>query len=250
MFDRELAFAHEVADRAAEIAMRSFLGEFEVRVKADSTPVTDADLAVEAMFREEVATRFPGDVVVGEEHGADEGERQWVIDPIDGTRNFSDGVPIWATLIALHVNGRGVMGLVNAPAIGERYHAVRGEGAVWNGRTARVSSRGLAEAFLAYSSVGDWVDGPRRHAFLRLLRATRRSRGLGDFWGHALVARGAVDVMAEPELAVWDWAALKVIVEEAGGRMTTFEGEEVSHGSSVLTTNGVVHDEVLRRLAG
>ena len=236
MFDRELAFAHEVADRAAEIAMGFFLGEFSVRMKPDASPVTEADLAVEAMFREEVARTFPGDVVTGEEQGRAEGEREWVLDPIDGTKNFADGVPVWATLIALHVEGRGVLGVGSSPALGERYQAVRSE-------------RALPDAFFVFSSVEDWL-GPRREEFEGIVRDTRRSRGFGDFWGHMLVARGAADIMAEQELSVWDWAAPKVIVEEAGGRVTTYEGDEVGHGTSVLTTNGVVHDEVVKRLSG
>ncbi len=251
MLEAELAFANEAADRADEIAMSFFLGEFQVRQKADSSPVTEADLAVEAMFRQMVADRFPGDAVIGEEGGADgTSERVWVIDPIDGTKNFSDGVPLWATLLALQVDGRGVLGLISSPAMGERYEAVQGGGARWNGRALRVSRRGLSDAFLVYSSVDEWLSGSRREAFLGLLRDTRRNRGFGDFWGHMLVARGAADVMAEPQLAIWDWAGLQVIVEEAGGRVTTFEGEAPFDGSSVLTTNAVVHDEVVRRLSG
>jgi histidinol-phosphatase len=251
VFERELAFAHEVADRAAEIAMSFYLGEFEVRHKADHSPVTEADLRVEAMFREAVAERFGGDVVIGEEGGREgDGERAWIVDPIDGTRNFADGVPVWATLIALQVEGRGALGLISSPALGERYEAVRGEGARWNGRPMRVSQRaGLVDAFLVYSSVEEWLGGSRREAFLRLLREVRRSRGFGDFWGHMLVARGAADAMIEPELALWDWAALQVIVEEAGGRVTTFEGNEPRDGGSILTTNGGVHDEMVERLS-
>ena len=248
MFEAELAFANDAADRATEIAMSFFLGEFEVRQKPDRSPVTEADLAVEAMFRELVADRFPDDGVIGEEGDHVDGERVWVIDPIDGTKNFSDGVPLWATLIALQVESRGVLGVVDAPAVGERYEAVRGQGAVWNGKPIRVGSRSLEDAFFVYSSADEWMFGPRRGAFETLLRQTRRNRGFGDFWGHALVARGAADIMAEPELRIWDWAALEVIVREAGGRMTTFEGDELFDGCSTLTTNGVVHDEILRRL--
>ncbi|MBI3647946.1 MAG: histidinol-phosphatase [Actinobacteria bacterium] len=250
MLERELAFANEVADRAAEIAMSLFMGEFEVRIKPDASPVTEADLAIEEMFRERVAERFPRDAVIGEEGGAGrDAERVWVIDPIDGTKNFSDGVPLWATLLALRVEGRGVLGLIGAPATGDRYEAVRGEGARLNGRPIRVSARGeLADAFIVFSSVDGWLEGPRREAFEGLLRETRRNRGFGDYFGHMLVARGAADVMAEGGLAIWDWAAPQVIVEEAGGRVTTFEGAQLSHGSSVLTTNGLLHDELVRRL--
>jgi histidinol-phosphatase len=250
VFERELAFAHEVADRAAEIAMSYFLGEFEVRQKPDLSPVTQADLEVETAVREMIADRFPADAVTGEEHGEGAGDRVWIVDPIDGTKNFADGVPIWATLLALQVDGRSVIGLASAPAMGERYEAVRGGGARWNGITLRVSDRKLQDSLLVFSSVDDWIEGPRRDIFVALLQDTRRSRGFGDFWGHMLVARGAADLMMEPALRIWDWASIKVIVEEAGGQVTTFDGEEPSDGSSILTTNGVSHDELVRRLSG
>ena len=249
MLERELSFAHDVADRAAEIAMSYFLGEFEVRTKPDLSPVTQADLEVETAIREMIADRFPADAVTGEEHGGGAGDRTWVVDPIDGTKNFADGVPIWATLIALQVEGRSELGVIAAPALGERYEAVRGGGARWNGRDLRVSERKLEDAFMVYSSVDDWVGGPRHEAFMALVRGSRRTRGFGDFWGHMLVARGAADFMVEPALRVWDWAPITVIVEEAGGRVTTFDGEAPSDGSSILTSNAVVHDDVVRHLS-
>jgi histidinol-phosphatase len=251
MLEAELRFALDTADRAAAIAMSFFLGGFEVHEKPDLSPVTEADLAIEAMFREAVTERFPDDAVLGEEGGGRETKgRVWVIDPIDGTRNFVDGVPLWATLIALRIGGEGTLGVVSAPAIGERYEALRGGGARCNGRAIHV--RGcdrIEDAFFLYSSLDEWLDRPHADAFTALVREARRSRGFGDFWGHTLVARGAADMMAEPELAVWDWAALEVIVREAGGRMTTFAGKTPSGTCSVLTTNGTLHDEVLRRLA-
>ncbi|HYY08354.1 MAG TPA: inositol monophosphatase family protein, partial [Actinomycetota bacterium] len=188
--------------------------------------------------------------VTGEEHGEGSGDRVWIVDPIDGTKNFADGVPIWATLLALQVDGRTELGLASAPAMSERYEAVRGEGARWNGREIRVSERPLAQAFLLFSTVDDWLGGAREEAFRALVRDTRRNRGFGEFWGHLLVARGAAEVMIEPQLRIWDWAAIAAIVEEAGGRVTTFEGGPPWDGSSVLTTNGAVHDEVVRRLSG
>jgi histidinol-phosphatase len=249
MFEEEFSFANKLADRAADIAMRYFRGRFDVRIKPDMTPVTEADLAVEEMFRREVSVAFPSDVVVGEEHGIEDGERRWVIDPIDGTKNFTDGVPIWGTLIALHVEGRGALGIASAPALGERYAAVHRGGATCNGEPISVATRPLAGSFFIYSSAESWLD-KRRPAFEALLRGTRRNRGFGDFWGHMLVARGAADIMAEPELRIWDWAAVQVIVEEAGGRMTTFEGGPLSDGSSALTTSAAIHDEVVELLSG
>jgi histidinol-phosphatase len=250
MLERELAFAHEVVDRAAEIALSYFLGEFEVRQKPDLSPVTQADEEVETAIREMIADRFPEDAVTGEEHGEGAGDRVWIVDPIDGTKNFADGVPIWATLLALQVDGRSELGLINAPALGERYEAVRGAGARWNDRDLRVSDRKLEDAFMVFSSVDDWVERDRHEAFMGLVRTSRRTRGFGDFWGHMLVARGAADFMVEPALRVWDWAAITVIVEESGGRVTTFDGEPPSDGSSILTSNGVLHDEVVGRLTG
>jgi histidinol-phosphatase len=249
VFEEELAFAEAAADRASEIAMSFFLGSFEVREKPDHSPVTEADLAVEAAFREMVAERFPDDAVVGEEQGrTGSADREWVVDPIDGTKNFADGVPVWATLLALQVAGRSVVGVAAAPALHERFTALEGGGAFWNGSRIRVSDRSLDRAFFLYSSVDEWIFGERRKAFEGLLRDTRRNRGFGDFWGHMLVARGVADVMVEPELNLWDWAAPEIIVREAGGRMTTFEGTELVHGCSALTTNARVHDEVVRRL--
>ncbi len=249
MFEQELSFANDLADRAAEISMSYFLGEFEVTQKLDLSPVTQADLEVEIALREMIAERFPADAVTGEEQGEGAGDRVWIVDPIDGTRNFADGVPIWATLLALQVDGTSVLGIASAPAMGERYEAVRGGGARWNGRELRASERKLDDAFMVFSSVGDWIGGPREQTFLDLLRDTRRSRGFGDFWGHMLVARGAADLMMEPSLRIWDWACITVIVEEAGGRVTTFEGEDPSDGSSILTTNPIVHEEAVRRLS-
>jgi histidinol-phosphatase len=250
VFEQELAFAHELADRAAEISMSYFLGEFEVRQKPDLSPVTQADLEVETAIREMIAARFPDDGVVGEEHGVGSGDRIWVVDPIDGTKNFADGVPIWATLLALQVDGRSVLGMASAPALGERYEATHGGGARWNGRDLRVSKRALDDAFMVFSSVDDWLGTAREPAFQSLLSASRRSRGFGDFWGHMLVARGAADFMMEPALRVWDWASVVIIVEEAGGKVTTFDGDPPSDGSSILTANPVVHEDVLRSLGG
>ena len=247
MFEQELKFANQVADRAGEIAMSYFLGEFEVRQKPDLSPVTQADLEVETTVREMIASRFPSDAVTGEEHGEGEGDRVWIVDPIDGTRNFADGVPIWATLLALQVDGEEVLGLANAPALAERYEAIRGGGARWNGRELRASRRGLGDAFMLYSSIGDWLGTALEPVLKSLARDVRRSRGFGDFWGHLLVARGAADFMMEPALRIWDWAALSVIVEEAGGHLTTFDGDPPSDGSSILTANPVVQEEVLRR---
>lgn len=251
MYEDEVAFAHELADAAGEIALSFFLGPLEVRYKADRTPVTQADLAIEAMIRERLGERFPGDGVLGEEGGPAGGRRRrWVVDPIDGTRNFADGIQLWANLIALEIEGEPVVGVANAPALGERYEASKGAGARLNGQVISVSRADrVSRAFVLYSEVDALLAGPSAAAFLELLGESRRNRGFGDFWGHVLVARGSADVMMEPELATWDFAALRVIVQEAGGRMTRFDGGPVEHGGSVLTTNGTLHDEVVARLS-
>jgi len=253
VFEDELAFAGELADEAGRIALSYFGGELAVKLKADRTPVTEADVRIEAMIRERVRERFPGDAVLGEEGGLEGGgDRRWIVDPIDGTKNFADGVQIWANLIALAIDGEPVMGVVNAPALGERYEAVRGGGgARLNGRPIEVSRADrVSRAFVVYSSAGLWLDAERPEPLRDLLREARRNRGFGDFWGHMLVARGSADVMLEPELLTWDFAALKVVVEEAGGKVSMFDGKPLEHGGSMLTTNGVLHDELVARLLG
>ncbi len=250
MFEEELAFANELADEAGRIALSFFRGSFDVRLKVDKTPVTEADLAIEAMIRAAVHERYPDDAVLGEEGGVEgEGARRWIVDPIDGTKNFADGIQVWATLIALAVEGTPVLGVVNAAALGERYEAVRDHGARLNGEAIQVSAADrVGRASVLHAGLAEWVDGEYGSPLLELLRQARRNRAFGDFWGHMLVARGSADVCFEPELATWDWAALEVVVAEAGGRMTQFDGSPLEHGGSVLTSNGVLHDEILARL--
>jgi histidinol-phosphatase len=253
VYGEEIAFANDTADRAAEIALGLFRGEeLEIRRKADLTLVTRADTTIERMVRERLAEAFPDDRIVGEEEGGDHDPsgRVWIVDPIDGTAGFARGVPVWATLIGLQVDGLGVLGVANAPALGERYAAVRDEGATVNGAPIRVSEvAAVGDAHVLHGELADLLDGPYREAALTLFDDAWRNRAFGDFWGHMLVARGAAELMLEPELSLWDWAALQVIVEEAGGRVTTFQGAPLVHGGSMLTSNGVLHDEVLRRLA-
>lgn len=254
MYEHELAFANGVADRAADIGMGLFLGDaLEVRHKADRTVVTQADTSIEAMVREQVATAFPDDHVLGEEEGGGDRAtgRVWIVDPIDATANYARGIPIWATLIALQIDGKLVMGLVNAPAIGERYEAVRGGGARMNRRPIRVSDIDeLAGSQLFYAGMKTWLTEPRHEGPLGLLSVATRTRGFGDFWGHTLVARGAGEAMIEPSLNIWDYAAFQIVVEEAGGRVTQFDGSPTLDGGSVVSSNGLLHDELVARLAG
>jgi histidinol-phosphatase len=256
VYEEELAFAHRLADRADAVGLELFRTRgLSVERKADRTLVTEADTAIERMVRDELALAFPGDHVLGEEEGGDvvPGGRQWVLDPIDATANFAKGVPIWGTLLALLVDGETVVGLASAPALGERYAAAVGAGATMNGEPIRVSEVDtIGEAHLSFHEpevlLGD--AGPLRAATERLIVECWRPRAFGDFWGHMLVARGAVDAVIEPSLNLWDVAALRVIVAEAGGRLTAFDGGPAGHRTSALTTNGLLHEELLRRLAG
>jgi len=254
MYEEELALAHSLADDAAEIAMVLFADDsLEIRHKADRTLVTQADTGIERMVRKRLAAVSPGDRIMGEEEGGtfDGAGRVWIVDPIDGTANYARAIPVWATLIALQVDGELVVGVASAPALGERYAAARGAGATMNGKRIQVSeTTRLAEAQFLYSQLDTLLGGVNGSATLELLAASNRERGFGDFWGHLLVARGAAEICMEPSLAIWDYAALVPIVEEAGGRITDFAGRPPRHKGSVLTTNGALHGDVLRRLAG
>ena len=253
----DLALAHELADAADAHTLARFQAvDLVVTAKPDLTPVSDADTAVEQAVRTTLAARRPGDAVLGEEDGeAGTGPRRWVVDPIDGTKNFVRGVPVWATLIALQVEGEVVAGVVSAPALGRRWWAARGHGAHTGGaltatRPLRVSEVGrLADASVAYSSLTGWEQQGRLPGLLQLSRDVWRTRAYGDFWSHVLVAEGAVEASFEPEVSLWDLAALQVVVEEAGGRFTDLGGVRGPAGGSVVCSNGLLHDEVLAALA-
>jgi histidinol-phosphatase len=253
VYEDELAFAHELADAAEPIAMELFADEgLEIRHKADRTLVTAADTGIERMIRDRVAAAFPVDRIMGEEEGGtfDGAGRVWVVDPIDGTANFARAIPVWATLIALQVDGELVVGVASAPAMDERYGAARGTGATMNGKRIHVSEiASVGESQLHYSQLDTLLAGHHNEVTVGLVMESARERGFGDYWGHLLVARGAGEICLEPSLAIWDYAALVPIVEEAGGRITDFEGAPPTHRGPVLTTNGLLHDEVLRRLA-
>jgi histidinol-phosphatase len=250
MYAEELAFAHHLADRAGEMALSYFRHDPQVTWKPDATPVTEADIAVEAMIRQELGARYPGDAIRGEEGGVEgESDRMWIVDPIDGTRNYAAGIQIWANLLALKVEGEYVLGLANAPAIGERYAAIRGMGATWNGEPMHVSPVDrISDGMVVFGDVEAWIGTSQHDRFMGVVAGAQRSRGFGDFWGHMLVARGAAVAMIEPQLSEWDFAPLVVIVEEAGGRVTQIDGSPPAHGASLVTSNGLVHDEVQRAL--
>jgi histidinol-phosphatase len=247
----DLALAHRLADEADAITLTRFRAQdLTVSAKPDLTPVSDADLAVEARVRATLAVERPDDAVLGEEGGVTgDGPRQWVVDPIDGTKNFVRGVPVWASLIALRIDGRVDVGVVSAPALGRRWWAARGHGAFADGKPIRVSAVSrLSDAHLSYSSLTGWEEQGRLEGLLQLSRDCWRTRAFGDFWSHVLVAEGAVDASFEPEVSLWDLAPLQVIVEEAGGRFSTLEGEARPDGGSCVCSNGLLHDEVLEGL--
>jgi histidinol-phosphatase len=252
-YDDDLRFAHVLADAADDITTRRFRAlDLRVEAKPDLTPVTDADHAAEESLRNVLRRARPRDAVLGEEFGRiGSGPRCWVIDPIDGTKNFVRGVPVWATLIGLMDGDQVMVGVVSAPALARRWWAGRGGGA-WTGRSLTKASRcrvsavaKLEDASFSYSSLSGWDAQGRLDGFLGLARSVWRTRAYGDFWSHVLVAEGAVDISAEPQVSLWDLAALQVIVEEAGGAFTTLDGRPTPDGGSAVSTNGLLHAEVL-----
>jgi histidinol-phosphatase len=286
----DLALAHALADLADAITLDRYQAQdLVIATKPDNTPVTDADRAVETAIREALATHRTSDGLVGEEFGSDKGSsgRYWVIDPIDGTKNFMRGVPTWATLIALvQVDAAGteevVVGIASAPALARRWAAAKGHGATvrfnagnvdyeigdssdddfaysetksdfqahslaTNEKKISVSKVStLANASISYSDFVGW--GDRLEPFQKMLAGAWRTRGIGDFWSHMLVAEGAVDVAIEPSLALWDMAALDIIVREAGGSFSNTAGQSGPFGGSGVSTNGVLHNQVIKEL--
>lgn len=270
----ELAFALSLADRADAISLSRYQAlDLEITTKPDNTPVTDADKAVERAIIDAIAAQYPNDGVVGEEFGSNGGkDRYWIIDPIDGTKNFLRGVPTWATLIALVETKDGaekvVASVVSSPALYRRWYATVGGGAfvvegLGSGSSAAITNAGavnqlstrklsvskvsaISDASIAYSDFQGW--GARRSAFEKLLDSAWRSRGMGDFWSHMLVAEGAVDVAIEPSLALWDMAALDLIVREAGGRFSSLDGVDGPFGPNAISSNGALHQAIIEAI--
>ena len=269
----DLALAHALADLADAISLDRYQAQdLVIATKPDNTPVTDADRAVETAIREALATHRNTDGLVGEEFGSDKGTsgRYWVIDPIDGTKNFMRGVPTWATLIALvNVDSSGIeeviVGIASAPALARRWSAAKGHGAFVRFSSGNIDDLSedlgassnekkisvskvakLSDASISYSDFVGW--GDRLEPFQKMLANAWRTRGIGDFWSHMLVAEGAVDIAIEPKLAVWDMAALDIIVREAGGAFTNTAGQNGPFGGSGVSTNGVLHNAVVSGL--
>ena len=249
----DLRLAHLLADDADSLTQARFRAlDLHVMSKPDLTPVTDADQAVEESIRRTLSKARSRDAVTGEEQGTSgHSQRRWIIDPIDGTKNFVRGVPVWATLISLAVDDEVVLGVVSAPALQRRWWASAGQGA-WTGRSlmkateCRVSDvRRLEDASFSYSSISGWEERGLGDDLLALMRRVWRTRAYGDFWSYMLLAEGAVDLAAEPELEVYDMAALDIIVREAGGRFTSLDGSDGPWGGNAVASNGHLHDAAL-----
>jgi histidinol-phosphatase len=256
----DLALALELADLADAITIARYRSaELVVETKPDLTPVTEADRAVETALRERLAAARPDDGVIGEEFGAAAGSiagRNWIIDPIDGTKGYVRGIPVWSTLLALAVDGEITVGVASAPELNRRWWAARGQGAWLDDglpgapRRLQVSSvRELSDAQASFGDLDDWRGPGRLERLLELFRRCWRAGGYGDVFTYMLVAEGAVDIGVYPEVKLWDLAAAKVIVEEAGGRFTDFQGVARADGGSGLATNGLIHDAALEILS-
>ncbi|MCU7822936.1 histidinol-phosphatase [Kitasatospora sp. DSM 101779] len=258
----DLRLAHVLADSADSITLERFKAlDLKVETKPDLTPVSDADKAAEELVRSVLQRARPRDAVMGEEYGLQgSGPRRWVIDPIDGTKNYVRGVPVWATLVALLEEGidgemQPVVGIVSAPALNRRWWAARNLGA-YAGRSLAKATRihvsevsRVEDASFSYSSLTGWEERGRLDPFLDLTRACWRTRAYGDFWSYMMVAEGAADIAAEPELSLWDMAAPCIVVQEAGGRFTGLDGVDGPNGADAVATNGLLHAETLRRLS-
>lgn len=253
--DAWLPLLHELADHADAIALRHFRSPaLGVESKPDASPVTLADRGIEAAVRAAVRRRRPDLGILGEEEGESGGPggaRRLILDPIDGTRGFVRGIPVFATLLAVEEEGEVVAGLASAPALGLRWHAARGGGAFCGDRRLAVSRVDrLTGAHLFHGSIGGVAEGNPLPTLLALAARVERTRGFGDFYQHLLVAEGAGDIAVDPVVHPWDIAAVQVIVEEAGGRCTTLAGERSVYGGSLVTTNGLLHREALEILNG
>lgn len=255
----DLDLALRLADIADQISLKRYQAlDLVIETKPDLSPVTDADKAVEKAIREEIQRSRPEDLVVGEEFGRPDslaGKYYWVIDPIDGTKNYLRGVPTWATLIALiDPTGKVVVGAVSAPALARRWWAADGLGAktqfnignkeIKSLKVSKVAK--LNDASVSYSDLIGW--GARKANFVALQERIWRTRGHGDFWSHMLVAEGAVDLAVEPAIALWDMAALDIIVREAGGKFTNINGEDGPHGGSAISSNGLIHTDFIEEI--
>ena len=253
---REIAELVELAELAArssaEVIMPHFRSTLNVQRKPDGSPVTIADKKAEECIVELIRTRRPNDAWVGEEFGSQQGSSgyKWIIDPIDGTIAFVHGVPLFGTLIALEKDGRMLLGLVNLPATGEMVIGITGHGSYYNGQRCRVSRNAdLSQATILTSNFNNLLTHNRQEGFNKLLRQTREGRTWGDCYGYMMIATGRADIMIDPILFAWDVAPMLPIITEAGGRITSLDGQENLPFTSALATNGLLHDQALAAFA-
>ena len=255
-FEEDLALAQKLADIADEISLSRFRAQdLLVETKPDASPVTDADKSVEQAMKSFLAQQRPEDGMIGEEFGTTGGRtRQWIIDPIDGTANFMRGVPVWATLIALSLDGKPTVSVVSAPALGRRWWAAPGVGSFTRDLDASVRKlqvsqiSSLEHASLSYNNLQLWDQAGMIEPLLSLSRKIWRTRAYGDFWSYMLMAEGALEIVAEHDLKIYDIAALVPIVEQAGGTFSALNGPLDEASSSVLATNGRLHDLAMTEL--
>ena len=254
---RRMEHAIEIARAAGDFALGHFRGDaLDIERKGDGTPVTIADRGSERLMRERIASAFPADGILGEEEGEESGESgfTWILDPVDGTRSFVRGVPLWGVLVAVEHEGEPIVGVVNCPAAREFAWAGRGLGAFWSwdggsARPAHVSTRPLASGLISMGSPRYLAHHTSPAALERVLFAAQSTRAWADCYQHLLVATGRIEAAIDAGTAVWDNAALMPLIEEAGGRFSSFTGERTVRGNAALSTNGVVHDELLALLA-
>ena len=247
-----LDFATELAQEAGALTLRHFGGIVDHEAKGDGTPVTIADRQAEELIRRKVEERFPEHSILGEEFGeSNEGARvRWILDPIDATRSFMRGVPLYGVLIGVEVEGESAVGVAHFPPLQETVAAGAGHGCTWNGEPCRVSTVGeLSGAVICTTDVERILARPEGAGWRRLQQRAAFSRTWGDCYGHALVATGRIEAQVDPVMAPWDAGPFLTIVTEAGGRFTTFEGEATVHGGSGISSNGLLHEEVLRELS-
>jgi len=245
--------AIDTAWQAGQLTLAHFQAGVIVEQKADDTPVTIADREAEILLRRLIEARFPGHAIVGEEFGGTDRDSKyrWIIDPIDGTRSFIQGVPLYGVLIGLEIAGEMVVGVAYFPALGEMIAAARGEGCRWNGRSTRVSGvPSLDQAFVTYGDCAYFERYGRAGAWARLQEATRTQRGWGDCYGHCLVATGRAEVMLDPIMNAWDCAALLPILQEAGGTFTDWDGNSTIYSGNAISTNGLLFDQVMEIVKG
>lgn len=244
-----LEFAIQAAERAGTITLKYFLRGVEVETKTDDSPVTVADRETEEFIRSEIERRFPGDSILGEEYGLKEGRTgfRWILDPIDGTKSFVRGVPLYGTMIGLEKEGNPILGVVRFPPLGQTLAALDGEGCTINGAPCRVSKTAdLASAAVTMTSYGDTVKDWGEGVLLRLIEKTGLHRTWGDCYGYLLVATGNADIALDTVVKIWDVTPLIPIIQEAGGKITTRNGDTSIHMTECIASNGILHEEVIR----